>query len=98
MVTTPAAIVATLKRDGYTLEQGARYCLAIAHTARYGGQDCQEDANAYQAAAELLEAQAKAEKLTLDNVTRLEEENQHLAARVLELEKTIVDLIWGANI
>ena len=88
----PSEIVATLKRDGYGLEGGARYCRSIALHARYNAFAVAGDAEAYQEAAERLEAEAKAEKLALENVERLETENQRLAARVLELEQTIRSL------
>lgn len=89
---SPSEIIRCLKYDGYTLEHGAQYCRRIAASALYSGPDCQKDADAYTQAAEALEAQAKAEKLALENAERLEEENRHLAARVFELEKTIVKL------
>ena len=97
-MTNSSQIISTLKRDGFSLEQGAQYCRRIANTASHGGPDCQNDAVAYTLAADSLEAQANAEKLALDNVDRLIEENRHLASRVFELEKTITELIWGANI
>jgi hypothetical protein len=97
-MTSAPRIIACLKRDGFNLDQAAQYCRTIAQTARHGGADTQESADTYQLAADSLERQDKAEKLALDHVSDLEAENQHLASRVFELETTIVNLIWGANI
>jgi hypothetical protein len=86
----PAEIIRCLLHDGYNLESGARYCRSIALNARYNAYGEPGRAEAYTEAAERLEARAKAEKLALENVERLEGEANHLAGRVLELEHTVV--------
>ena len=88
----PSEIIRCLRYDGHTNESGARYCRSISLQARYNAFATPGDADAYQEAAERLEAEVKAEMLALENVERLEEENRHLAERVLELERTIVEL------
>jgi hypothetical protein len=88
----PAEIIRCLRHDGFNLADGAAYCRRIALQARLGAYTRKEDAAAYTEAAERLEAQAKAERLALERVEALEEENRHLARRVLELEQAIVSL------
>lgn len=85
-------IVRCLRYDGYTLEEGARYCRQIALNARYSPYSPVDDAENYSEAASRLEAHANLEKLRLDYVTDLEQQNEHLLKRVLELEITIVQL------
>lgn len=84
-------IIRCLLHDGNSLESGARYCRSIALNARYNAYAVAGDADAYTEAAERLEARAKAEKLALDNVNRLEGEVIHLTRRVLELERTVIE-------
>ena len=90
--TNPTEIIRCLLRDGHTLESGAKYCRTIAQNARYSAYAPAGDADAYTEAAERLEARAKAEKLALENVEALETENRHLLERILELERTVLQL------
>ncbi len=89
----PTEIIRCLLHDGHSLESSARYCRTIALNARYNAFAVDGDADAYTEAAERLEARAKAEKLALDNVNRLESEVIHLTKRILELERTVIEQI-----
>jgi hypothetical protein len=84
-------IIRCLLHDGHNLTSGACYCRTIALNARYSPYAPEGDADAYTEAAERLEARAKAEKLALENVERLEGEVIHLTRRILELERTVIE-------
>jgi hypothetical protein len=51
-------IIRCLKRDGYTAEQGARYCRRIALGCAGNPWACPGDQQAYEEAARILEAEA----------------------------------------
>jgi len=52
--TTPQEIVSCLKYDGYSLEEGIRYCMQIAHNAELNPWADPWDAPAYREAAGLM--------------------------------------------
>lgn len=78
-------------RDGLTLDSGIKHCRDVAVQARHGAFTRRENADAYEAAAKILEDRAKAERLNEARVADLEADNRHMAEHILELQKTIIE-------